>query len=414
MFIIIPMGVSVLLEMQLLLKRDNMNKLSVQNLDLKGKRVFLRADLNVPLKDGAITDDTRIKASIPTIEYIRSQGGKVILASHLGRPKGVDPLLSLSIVAKHLSSLIQHEVIMATDCIGHEVKAAIGKMEEGDVILLENLRFYKEEEDPSLDPSFAAKLADLADCYVDDAFGCAHRAHSSIVPICSYFKDKAAAGFLLDREMTFLSTILSHPKHPFYAISGGAKISSKIGVLKSLGAKVDALFIGGAMAFTFLKAQGIEVGDSLVELDWVSAAKDLLKNYTIYLPEDLVIATSLKSEPKIVSTQEGIPKGYLGFDIGPKTIQTWAKHMSGASIIFWNGPLGVFEEPQFATATFEMAKIIANTPCTTIIGGGDSIAAICQLGIQNQITHLSTGGGATLEYIEKGELPGIQALSNKY
>ena len=390
-----------------------MQKLSVQELELKGKKVFIRADLNVPMKNKEISDDSRILASLPTIEYVRSQGGKVILASHLGRPKGVDPSLSLNPIAQRLSLLIGREVIMAPDCIGHAVKAMISKMQEGDVILLENLRFHPEEENPSLDPSFAAKLADLADYYVDDAFGCAHRAHSSIVPICNYFTGKAAAGFLLDREVTFLSTILSHPKRPFYAICGGAKVSSKIGVLKSLITKVDALFIGGAMAFTFLHAEGLEMGSSPIDNEGLATAKELLKiakdkQIPLYLPEDIVINSAAT-----LPVKDGIPKGSSGCDIGEKTIESWSKVLSSASTIFWNGPVGIFENPLFAKGTFEIAKLLAKTPCTTIIGGGDSLAAIHQLGIQNQITHLSTGGGATLEYIEMGELPGIEALTDK-
>lgn len=396
-----------------------MQKLSVQQLPLEGKKVLVRCDFNVPMNGGKITDDTRIVSSLPTINYIKSQGAKVIIASHLGRPKGVDPLLSLKPIADHLSSLLDQKVEMAPDCIGHEVKAMISRMQNGDVLLLENVRFYPEEENPALDPSFAAKLADLADYYVDDAFACAHRSHSSIVQVCSFLKGKCAAGFLLDREATFLSTILTHPKRPFYAVCGGAKVSSKIGVLKSLMTKVDHLFIGGAMAFAFLKAEGHNIGDSLCDVESVSIAKDLIKiakdkEIILSLPKDFLIVKTLdESSPKTINISEGIVEGYKGVDIGPATIQEWKTLFAGANTLFWNGPLGIFENPLFAEGTFEIARAFAALPSTTIIGGGDSLAAIHQLGLEKKITHLSTGGGATLEYIEKETLPGIEALSDK-
>lgn len=388
-----------------------MKKLTLKDLPLKGKRVLMRVDFNVPIESGKITDDSRIQASLPSIEYILKQGASLILMSHLGRPKGKDPTLSLTPCAKRLSELLKKPVQMAPDCVGPQVEKMAICLNPGEVLLLENLRFHLGEEAPEKDPEFVAKLAKLGDCYVNDAFGTAHRAHASTALIAKYFPKKAAMGFLMQKEIEELSPLLKNPARPFYAIIGGAKISSKIGVIKKLLERVDGLFIGGAMAFTFLRAKGIEVGNSLCE-DPVHV-RDLPLG-KIHLPVDLVIADefSKTANKKTITVSDGIPPGWQGMDIGPKTAVEWAKFLNQAATVFWNGPLGVFEIPPFAKGTEAIARVLANGPAKTIIGGGDSIAAVQQMGLADRFAHLSTGGGASLEFLEHGHLPGIEALSD--
>ena len=399
-----------------------MAKLQVQDLSIQGKRVLVRVDFNVPQnKDGSISDDTRIRESLPTIQYIIDQGGIPILMSHSGRPKGKkDPRYSLALCAKALSNLLRIPVIFAPDCIGNETEKLAKSASEGQIILLENLRFYAAEEDPKSDPSFAQKLASLGDLYVNDAFGSAHRAHSSTVQIAAFFPGRAASGLLMQKEIAFLNTSLSSPKRPFYAIIGGAKISTKIGVLQSLLSKVDALFVGGGMAYTLFKAQGISIGDSIFEAEQLKVAQDFLlaaskKNIPLFLPTDLVIASAFTADApnKVIDIKEGIPEGWQGMDIGPKTIEIWNKALQKGATIFWNGPVGVFEFPAFAKGTDALARTLSTLKAITIAGGGDSVAAINKLGLKNKFSHLSTGGGASLEYIELGHLPGIDALSNR-
>lgn len=398
-----------------------MKKLTLNALSLKGKKALVRVDFNVPLnKEGAIADDTRIKASLPTIHYILKEGGSVILMSHLGRPDGQkNPKYSLEVCAKQLSSLLKKPVLFAPDCIGPTAKKMAKDLKPGQILLLENLRFHAAEEKPEQDPSFAENLAELGDVYVNDAFGTAHRAHSSTAMITKYFPNTSAAGLLLQKEIEFLGSAFAHPEHPFYAIIGGAKISTKMGVLLSLLSKVDALFIGGGMSYTFLKAQGISIGDSIHEDDLLNDANLFLetaaqKKVTIYLPVDLVIANRFENEAtsKIINTAEGIPPGWQGMDIGPVTSAKWGKAIQDGAMVFWNGPLGVFEFPRFAKGTHEIAKAMAQLNSCTIVGGGDSVAAINQLNLLDAFTHVSTGGGASLEYIEFGHLPGIDALTN--
>lgn len=398
-----------------------MGKLNVSDLEVKGKKVLVRVDFNVPMNpDGTISDDTRIRESLPTIQHILNAGGSVILMSHLGRPKGKkDPKFSLAPCAKSLSHLLGRPVIMAPDCIGKETEALAQKLENGQVLLLENLRFYPEEEKPEINPSFAKELASLGDLYVNDAFGTAHRAHSSTAAIAQYFPNSAAAGMLMQKEIAFLGDLVKDPKRPFYALIGGSKISTKIGVLHALLDKVDALFIGGAMSYTFFKAQGIEIGNSLCETDQIETAKSLSelavkKNVALYLPTDHLIAASISqdSPTKILSINEGVPLGWQGVDIGPKTLQKWEENLKKARTIFWNGPLGVFEIPAFAKGTAGIAETLAHLSAVTIVGGGDSVSAVNQLGLASQFSHLSTGGGASLEYLELGHLPGIDSLSD--
>ncbi len=397
-------------------------KLTIQDLPLAGKKVLIRVDFNVPLnKDGTIADDTRIKESIPTIQHALQQGASVILMSHLGRPKSKkDVQFSLGICAKKLSQLIAAPVFFATDCVGKDVEKMVQDLKGGQVLLLENLRFYPAEEDPSLDPNFAKELAKFGDFYVNDAFGTAHRKHSSTAVIAQYFPAKAAMGLLMQKEILHLEPLLKKPDHPFFVLIGGAKISSKIGVLKSLMKKIDSLYIGGGMAFTFFKAQGIEIGDSIFEETSLMEAENLLKEcqakkIPLHLPTDIVISDGFRNDAtfKTISISDGIPKGWMGMDIGPETIQSWSADFQKAATLFWNGPVGVFEFPHFARGTQEMAKAISNLKATTIVGGGDSVAAINQLSLSSKFTHVSTGGGASLEYLELGKLPGIEALSDK-
>jgi phosphoglycerate kinase len=398
-----------------------MNKLSIKDLPLSGKKVLVRVDFNVPLKDdGSIADDTRIKASLPTIQYILDNNGSIILMSHLGKPKKKDPKLSLSVCAKRLSELVKQPVIMAPDCVGEEVERLAHNLKPKQILLLENLRFHAAEEHPEKDPNFAKSLAKLSDFYVNDAFGTAHRAHSSTATITKYFPHKAAAGFLLEKEIQYLHQSLLSPKRPFFAIVGGAKISTKLGVLFQLAHHVDALFIGGAMAYTFFKEQNIPIGNSLFEKDQIPEVKKILdfckkKSIPLYLPVDLVITQKLEdtSPFEIISVQDGIPDGWEGVDIGPKTVELWKQILKTGKTIFWNGPLGVFEIKKFAKGTESIALSLSDLKATTIVGGGDSLAAIHALNLDHKFTHLSTGGGASLEYIELGTLPGIEALSEK-
>lgn len=393
-----------------------MDKIStVKDLDVTNARVLVRVDFNVPLnEDGSISDDTRIIASLPTIKYIIQNKGKVILASHLGRPKGKTPKYTLAPCAKRLSELLGQPVAMAPDCIGPDVEKQVQVMKPGEVLLLENLRFYPAEENPESDPTFAKKLAQLADFYVNDAFGTAHRAHSSTATVAKYFPGKCAAGFLLEKEIDFLGNALASPKRPFFAIIGGAKVSTKIGVLKALSKKVDVLMLGGGMAYTFLKAQGISIGNSIVEDSMLETAKEILaSNAKIYLPQDIVAATAYDNNApfKTFDTKEGIPAGYQGMDMGEKTIAAWIGALQTAKTVLWNGPVGVFEMPHFAKGTNAIAKALSELQgAITIVGGGDSVAAVQQANLADKFTHVSTGGGASLEYVEFGTLPGIEAL----
>lgn len=396
-----------------------MSTIPLKELPLKGKKILVRVDFNVPLDSkGKITDDMRIVASLPTIRYIIEQGGNPILMSHLGRPKGKqEPSMSLAPCARRLAEMLGKPVIMAPDCIGKKVEELITKLGPEESLLLENLRFYPGEEKPSEHPDFVKSLAKLGDVYVNDAFGTAHRKHASTYSIVSFFKGKAAPGFLLEKEIEFLGKEMSKPKRPFFAIIGGAKVSSKIGVIKSLAKKVDSLLIGGAMAYTFLKARGIDIGDSLYESDYLDTAKAIMETYdsagiNIHLPIDHVISTDVDNDQfsRIVDNQSGIPKGYKGVDIGPKTIEAFSSELENGKTIFWNGPMGIFEHKEFAKGTKAIAEAIAKVKGTKIVGGGDSVAAIRSLNLAHRFTHLSTGGGASLEYLEYGTLPGLEAL----
>ncbi|MCH9614443.1 MAG: Bifunctional PGK/TIM [Chlamydiia bacterium] len=390
-----------------------MKKLSLYDIDLKDKRVIMRVDFNVPLEGKKITDDMRILKALPSIQYILSQGAKLILMSHLGRPKGETvPNLSLDCVAKHLGKLLDQEVVFAKDCIGPGVEALCAKLKGGEVIMLENLRFHPEEE--TGDTSFAKALAGLADIYVNDAFGTAHRSHASTKVIAEFFPGKSIGGFLLEKETSALGALTTHVKHPFHTILGGAKVASKLGILKALIPKIDALYLGGGMIFTFFKAHGIDIGSSIVDMTHVETAKEIEKECTekavkLYLPKDVVITDG--TEVKTVDIKNGIPTGWSGMDIGPLTNEEWQEQFKNAATIFWNGPVGVFEDPKFANGTNQIAESLAKLDATTIVGGGDSVAAIRKLHLEDHFSHASTGGGASLEFIEYGHLPGIDALS---
>lgn len=397
-------------------------KLFIEDLEMSGKKVLMRVDFNVPLDgDRNIIDASRIEATLPSIHYVLNHGGALILMSHLGRPKAmVNPDFSLAPCAAFLEKVLNCPVALAPDCTSEKTAEMAKHLKPGQVLLLENLRFNRAEEHPEDDPSFAKRLASYGDLYVNDAFGCSHRKHSSIYTITQYFPGKAAAGFLLEKEIRMLSSMLQNPKRPLVSIIGGAKISSKIGVLNSLLDKVDTLIIGGGMAFTFLKAMGIEIGKSIVEETFLDQAKAILakakeKKIPLLLPLDNVIVKEIngKSPTQVVATDKGIPSDFQGVDIGPKTIELFTKTIRGAKTILWNGPLGVYEIDAFAKGTNAIAKCVAESGAITIVGGGDSVAAIQEVDLADKITHLSTGGGATLEYIEFGTLPGVEALSDK-
>lgn len=376
------------------------------------KKVLVRVDFNVPLNAGAISDNSRILATLPTINYLLSKHCAIILMSHLGRPKGISSEFSLKIIAEELSRLTRKPVKMAPDCIGPDVKKMADELKSGEILLLENLRFHKAEEKPEEDPSFAKQLAALGDFYIDDAFGCAHRAHASIVEVPKLMPGKSAPGLLLQKEIKFLSQIVNNPEKPFLTLIGGSKISSKIGVIEALSKKCDKMAIGGGMAFTFFKAQGIEIGDSLFEETFVEKALDLLQKIPILLPIDIVIAKNLEDpNPSIIEISQGIPKGYKGLDIGPKTVAAFKEVIKEAKTILWNGPMGVYEKPPFDKGTKELAEAFAKSGALTVAGGGETVAAILETPWKDQVSHLSTGGGAALEYLEYGSLPGIDILN---
>lgn len=389
------------------------NKKMVTDLDVEGKKVIVRVDFNVPIKEGKITDDTRITAALPTINYLLDHGAAVILMSHLGRPKTKEDLqYSLKPVAEHLATLVNVPVKFASDCRGEIAQAASAELKPGEILVLENTRFYPEESKNDLEMS--RDLASLADLYVNDAFGSAHRAHSSTAGIADFLP--AAAGFLMEKEIKYLGNAIAEPVRPFVAILGGAKISDKIGVINNLLKTADKILIGGGMANTFLKAQGYEMADSLVEAEVLDTAKDLLSraNDKIVLPIDMVLANAFDAEAEMETMALGdVPVGWRVLDIGPLTVQLFGDVILAAGTVVWNGPMGVFEFPRFAEGTFGVARAVANSDAVSIIGGGDSVSAINQSGLSDKITHISTGGGASLEMLEGLELPGLAVLNNK-
>jgi phosphoglycerate kinase len=406
-----------------------MTKYSIKDLDLRGKRVFIRVDFNVPIKNGAITDDTRITSSLPTIQYALDQGASVVLASHLGRPKGKPaPEFSLQPVADRLSELLNRKVVFAGDCIGAPAKTAMLSAQHGSqVALLENLRFHPEEE--KNDPAFAKALSELADVYVDDAFGAAHRAHASVAGMVSHFSrpqdltasgPRAAAGLLMEKELRYLGLALGTPDRPFVAVIGGAKVSDKIEVIESMLGRVDRLLIGGAMAYTFFKALGMPVGKSLVEEDKQDAARSIIEHakargVVLQLPVDHVVADKIDAAAKteVLKVGDAAIGDRMGLDIGPDSARLYAGLLADAKTVVWNGPMGVFEVAPFATGTLAVANAVAAVTGTTIIGGGDSVAAINAAGVADKMTHISTGGGASLEFLGGAELPGVAALPDK-
>lgn len=393
------------------------NKMAISDLNVKGKRVIVRVDFNVPLdSEGNITDDKRIVGALPTIRYIIENGGKLILASHLGRPKnGFEDKYSMRPTAVHLSKLLGKDVTLASDVIGEDAKAKAAALKEGEILMLENVRFHKEE--TKNDPAFAKELANLAEIYVNDAFGTAHRAHASTAGLADYLP--SACGYLIKKELDVMGKALDNPERPFVAILGGAKVSDKISVIENLLDKVDTLIIGGGMAYTFFKAQGYGVGTSICELDKVDLAKSLLikakeKKVNLLLPVDNIIGKEFdaNTEAKTVLSTE-IPDGWMGLDIGEKTVELFAEAIKDAKTVVWNGPMGVFEMERFANGTKKIAEALANSEAISIVGGGDSAAAVEQLGFADKISHISTGGGASLEFLEGKELPGIAVLDEK-
>jgi phosphoglycerate kinase len=391
-----------------------MNKKTVRDVDVAGKRVLVRVDFNVPLEDGRVGNDARLRAALPTIRYLVDHGAMTILCSHLGRPKGKPaPAYSLAPVAERLGDLLDRPVQMAPDCIGPAVERLVRAMQPGDVLVLENLRFHAEEE--ANDPGFARALASLADLYVDDAFGSAHRAHASTAGVAAHLP--AVGGFLMERELDFLGRALADPARPFVAILGGAKVSDKIGVIEHLLGAVDALLVGGGMANTFLKAQGKEVGASLAENDKLDVANALLRRAgdKLVIPVDVVIAERAAADaPRRTVSVDDVPAGWRILDVGPRTIDAFEARLRGARTVVWNGPMGVFEIEPFAAGTVALARLLADLPgATTIIGGGDSAAAVEQAGVTDRMTHVSTGGGASLEFLEGRELPGVAVLQER-
>jgi len=385
----------------------------LEELEIAGKRVFLRADFNVPVRKGRITETHRIESTLPTLRFLLAKAGKLLIASHLGRPGGKkDPEWTLAPVRDHLAQALSCAVTLAPDCVGSEVEA-LAQDPTHKVVLLENLRFHKEEE--ANDPAFSQALASLAEVYVNDAFGAAHRAHASTAGMAKFFREKGA-GILLYKELDYLGRILSGPERPFIAILGGAKVSDKIGVMKNLIPKMDRLLIGGAMAYTFLKAKGVAVGRSLIEEERVALARDLIHQaeslgIPLFLPIDHIAAEETKKNP--VTVDGSIPPNLLGLDIGPKTISQFIQEIRKARMILWNGPVGLFEEEQFSQGTRSIARALADHDAISIVAGGDTVAAVMQAGVEKKITHLSTGGGATLEFLEGKGLPGILALEEK-
>jgi phosphoglycerate kinase len=390
-----------------------MKKLTMNALELDGKRVFVRVDFNVPLDDGVIEDDTRIRATLPTLQWALEHGARLVLGSHLGRPKGQrDPELSLAPVAEKLSDLLDRPVQFCGETVGSRVDALVGKLDKGDVLLLENLRFYAGETDN--DPDFARRLSTTAELYVNDAFGTAHRAHASTVGMVKHFT-QAAAGLLMERELHYLDMALSSPPRPFTGLLGGAKVSDKIKVVRSLLAKVDKLLIGGGMAYTFLRAKGFSTGRSLVEEDKIALAKDLLAEAgdKLVLPVDHVVAAEfdIDAEREILPIEQ-IPDGFMGLDIGPDTVTAYADVIRASKMVLWNGPMGVFEMEPFAQATLKLAEVVAASGATSVVGGGDSVAAVHKAGVSDRITHISTGGGASLEFLAGSKLPGVEVLTD--
>jgi phosphoglycerate kinase len=391
-----------------------MNKKTIRDIDFKKKKVLVRVDFNVPLKDGVVTDDTRIRAALPTIQYLLEKGGALLLCSHLGRPKGgPDPKYSLRPAADRLGELLGKPVPLIPDCIGTVAEEAAATLVPGDVVLLENVRFHPEEE--KNDETFARRLSVLADVYVNDAFGSAHRAHASTEGVAHFLP--AVAGFLMEKEIEYLGQAVTNPSRPYIAILGGAKISDKIGVIENLLGKADRVLIGGGMANTFLKAQGLELGDSLVEEASLEVAKGLLAKAgdKLVLPVDAVIADKFDAAAtsQMIDVGGGVPAGWRILDIGPKSVERFAEALKSARLVVWNGPMGVFEFPAFAGGTNGVAKLVSESGATTVVGGGDSVAAIEQAGLADKITHISTGGGASLEMLEGQTLPGLAALQDK-
>ena len=393
-----------------------MQKMTMKDVDLKGKRVFCRVDFNVPMAGGNVTDDTRIRAAIPTIRYLLDNGAKVILASHLGRPKGeVNEDMRLSAAGARLSELVHKEVKSLDESIGEKVEQTIAAMDEGDIVLLENVRFHPGEE--KNDEELAKAFAALADLYVNDAFGAAHRAHASTAGIAKHLP--AVSGLLLEKELEVLGKALSDPERPFTAIIGGAKVKDKIGVIDHLLDKVDNLLIGGGLSYTFIKAQGHEIGNSLVEEDKLDLAKSFIqkaeeKGVKLYLPVDAVVASEFSKDAETKAAKiDQIPSDWMGLDIGPETSELYADVISNSKLVIWNGPMGVFEMPPFANGTKAVAKAMAKTSAYTVIGGGDSAAAVEKFAVADQMDHISTGGGASLEFMEGKDLPGVTALTDK-
>ena len=387
---------------------------SLADLDVAGRRVLVRVDFNVPLHaDGTVSDDNRVRAALPTIKHLLDQGARVVLMSHLGRPKGKhNPAMSTLPAGERLAELLGRPVIHADDCVGGAVRKLAHELQDGDVLLLENLRFHPEEKKG--DAKFAEQLAQLGDLYVSDAFGTLHRAHASVATVPGLFPGRRAAGFLVEHEIKQLSTLLDGPKKPYVAVLGGAKVSDKIDVIEALLNRVDLLLIGGAMAYTFLKAKGEAVGSSLVEEDKLWLARKLMdkahdKGVGLRLPVDHVVAPGLDAETEATEV-DSVPPGLMGLDIGPRTREAYARELATAGTIFWNGPMGVFERPAFAEGTLALARAVADSPAYSVVGGGDSAAAIAHFGLKDQVGHVSTGGGASLEFLEGMELPGIKAL----